>query len=220
MCARMRKKKNMPARMERVASLRVDDPAEAAGSWRSRFPFDGPLEAEIGCGKGAFILKKALVNPDVCYVAVERVPEALVMAMEKVQAAGVRNVRFICGDAAHIAEWFAPAELNALYVNFCDPWPKKGQRKRRLTHRDFLALYAKVLAPGGELTFKTDNPGLFAFSLEEFSACGLETADLTDDLHATDIPNVTTEYEEKFAAEGIPIHHVRVRFPSLSAKGE
>lgn len=213
--ARMRKKKNMDVRMERVAALRVLDPEQAAGSWRSLFSAgeDASLQVEIGCGKGAFILKKAMAQPEVCFVAVEKVPEALVMAMEKALAAGVTNLRFVCGDASCMADWFAPGEVDALFLNFCDPWPKKGNAKRRLTHSVFLEKYARALKPQGDLTFKTDNRGLFEFSLNEFAAFGLSMREIRFDLHASGLPNVTTEYEDKFTEEGLPIYHVIARFP-------
>lgn len=224
MCARMRKKKNIGPRMERVASLLVADPAAEAGAWRSLFddlPFDihgAPLHVEIGCGKGSFVFKKAQAEPGTLFVAVEKVTEAIVMAMEKALEAGIRNVRFVNGDAGAIADWFAPGEVSALYVNFCDPWPKKGNAKRRLTHSVFLSLYERILAPGGDLHFKTDNRGLFEFSLNELSGYGLILRDICFDLHATDLPNHTTEYEDKFTAAGMPIYHLTAKFPSLLKK--
>lgn len=222
MCARMRKKKNIGPRMERVSALLVAEPAAHAGGWRALFDradaADVPLHVEIGCGKGSFVFKKAQAEPDVLFVAVEKVTEAIVMAMEKAMAAGIENIRFVNGDAACLGDWFAPHEVDALYVNFCDPWPKKGNAKRRLTHSVFLSLYERILKSGGELHFKTDNRGLFEFSLNELSGYGLTMRDICFDLHATGLPNHTTEYEDKFTAAGLPIYHLTARFPSLLEK--
>ena len=148
-------------------------------------------------------------------VAIERVREALVMAMEKAMAAGLRNVFFVSMDVAEIETFFAPGEIDLLYINFCDPWPRSKNAKRRLTFHTFLEKYKRVIRPGGEIHFKTDNEKLFAWSLEEFAACGLEVRNVTDDLHANGPVGIMTGYEEKFYALGTPIHRCEIRMPEV-----
>lgn len=209
---RMRKKKNLPARMARCACLLEDTPCAHRGSWLKTFlPEAAALHVELGCGKGRFVCENAVRSPDTLFIAVERVPEVLVMAMEKAQQAQLKNVRFICGDAASLHEWFAPEEVSRIYINFCDPWPSNKHAPRRLTHRGFLTLYKKVLRPDGDIHFKTDNLPLFDFSLKEFSACGFVLDDVTNDLHAQGLNGVVTEYEEKFSAQGVLINRCRAR---------
>ena len=172
---RMRKMKNLEPRMERCAALRVQSPAEKKGHWRDLMPGCAALWVEVGCGKGKFTAETAQANPDVLLIAVERCREAMVVAMEKAQAMGLTNVYYIDMDVAEIENIFAPGEIDRLFINFPDPWPRKKNAKRRLTHRGFLDKYCRVVKEGGEFHFKTDNAPHFAFSLEEFAACGLET---------------------------------------------
>ena len=134
----------------------------------------------------------------------------MVVAMEKAQAMGLTNVFFIDMDVANMESVFAPGEIDRLFVNFPDPWPRKKNAKRRLTFRTFLEAYCRCIQEGGELHFKTDNAPLFAFSLEEFAACGLEVKNVTDDLHRDGIVGIMTGYEEKFHALGTPIHRCEV----------
>lgn len=206
MSVRMRKKKNLVPRLAACASLLEDAPAERKGSWRALFPGKERLALEIGCGKGKFTAATALQEPEQVLVALERVPEALVMAVEKAAAGSLSNVRYILGDADGLAEDFAPGELDRIYINFCDPWPRKKQAKRRLVHRDYLAVYSSLLKSGGDVIFKTDNAPLFDFALEEAAAAGFRISGVSRDLAASGIPNVTTEYEEKFMALGTPIN--------------
>lgn len=207
---RMRKMKNLEPRMEKCAALRVQEPAARLGHWRALMPECTGLWVEVGCGKGKFTAETAKNNPTVLLIAVERCREAMVVAMEKAQALGLTNVFFIDMDVAEIESVFAPEEIDRLFINFPDPWPRKKNAKRRLTHRGFLDKYCRVVCPGGEIHFKTDNAPLFAFSLEEFAACGLETKAVTDDLHKDGVVGITTGYEEKFHALGTPIHRCEV----------
>ena len=158
---RMRKKPNLIPRMERCAAIHVQEPAAMRGRWRELMPEAAEVHLELGCGKGKFTAELAAARPDILLIAVERVPEALVMAMEK--AMDLHNVYFISADVAQLTEFFAPGEVDRIYLNFCDPWPRKKHAPRRLTHRNFLAKYRQVLAPGGALYFKTDNQDLFTF---------------------------------------------------------
>ena len=207
---RMRRMKNLEPRMEKCAGLRVMEPQTLLGHWRERMPDCTALWVEVGCGKGKFTAETAQANPTVLLVAVERCREAMVVAMEKAQSMGLKNVLFIDMDVAEIESVFAPGEIDRLFINFPDPWPRKKNAKRRLTHRGFLEKYCRVVKQGGEFHFKTDNAPLFAFSLEEFAACGLEVKNVTDDLHRDGIVGIMTGYEEKFHALGTPIHRCEV----------
>ena len=207
---RMRRMKNLEPRMEKCAGLRVMDPQAQLGHWRERMPDCTALWVEVGCGQGKFTAETAQANPTVLLVAVERCREAMVVAMEKAQSMGLKNVLFIDMDVAEIESVFAPGEIDRLFINFPDPWPRKKNAKRRLTHRGFLDKYCRVVKQGGEFHFKTDNAPLFAFSLEEFAACGLTVKNVTDDLHKDGVTGIMTGYEEKFHALGTPIHRCEV----------
>lgn len=210
---RMRKKPNLQPRMERCASVLETAPEQHRGRWlddigrltgRER-PFS-ELHIELGCGKGRFTAGMAESNPDVLFVAIEKVPDAMVVAMEKARDAGLRNVWFVDGDAALLPDMFAPGEIDRLYINFCDPWPKSNQKKRRLTHGNFLKKYRQVLAAGGQIHFKTDNDKLFEWSLEEIPQFGFALSEVTRDLHADGPVGVMTDYERKFYGEGKSIN--------------
>ena len=207
---RMRKMRNLEPRMEKCAAYRIAEPAALRGSWRSLKPGCTALWVEVGCGKGKFTAETAEANPDVLLIAVERCREAMVVAMEKAKAMGLTNVFFIDMDVASMEEIFADGEIDRLFINFPDPWPRKKNAKRRLTHRSFLEKYSHVLREGGEVHFKTDNAPLFEFSLEEFAACGLEVRNLTRNLHEHGVVGIMTGYEEKFHALGTPINRCEV----------
>lgn len=203
---RMRKKPNLVPRMERCADLLIQNPEAYRGHWLESFPGFRALHLEIGCGKGRFTAGTAEANPDILLVAVEKVPDAMVVGMERVTGRGLTNVRFLGRDAAELTEWFAPAEVGRIYINFPDPWKKSRQHKRRLTFPAFLRLYAKLLPAGGEIHFKSDNSPLFDWSLEQFEAEGWTLREVTHDLHADGPVGVMTDYEAKFHAQGIAIH--------------
>lgn len=203
---RMRKKKNLVPRMERVAAVQEKDPYSKRGRWREWMPQCQSLRLEIGCGKGTFTVETAAAHPDVLFVAVERVPDCILLAMEKAQARGLTNVVFVCDDAARLGEMFAPGEVDLMYINFCDPWPSKRHAKRRLTHETFLKSYRDILREGGEIHFKTDNKPLFDFSLTQFPRAGYVLSEVTNDLHADDPNVIMTDYEARFAKEGAKIN--------------
>lgn len=209
---RMRKKKNLEPRLERCEDVTIQNPEELRGQWLTLKPDARKICLEIGCGKGRFITTLAGQNPDILYVALEREKGAIVMAMEKVKAQELSNVRFIIGDAAELCNYFADAEIDDIYVNFCDPWTKRHREKRRLTHRNFLALYRRIMKPSGHFYFKTDNVELFDFSEAELPDFGMELLTVTRDLHATDIPNIMTEYEERFSSQGVKINYIEAVF--------
>lgn len=209
---RMRRMKNLESRLERCQSYAVAAPEENRGAWRKLNPGCTGLWVEIGCGKGKFTAETAKANPDMLLIAVERCREAMVIAMEKAKEIGLTNVYFIDMDAANIEEIFAPGEIDGMFLNFPDPWPRKKNAKRRLTCRAFLERYSQVLREGGELHFKTDNAPLFEYSLEEFAACGLETKNVTRNLHEHGTVGIMTGYEEKFHALGTPINRCEIVF--------
>ena len=195
---RMRKKKNLAPRMEACGAWLVADPFAQRGHWHELMPDAKEIRLELGCGKGRFTAETAAAEPDVLLIAVEKVPDAMVVAMERARDAGLKNVFFVDGDAALLPDMFAPDEIDRIYINFCDPWPKSNQAKRRLTHHNFLNQYRKVLKPGGEIHFKTDNDKLFEWSLEEIPQYGWALQEVTRDLHANGPVGVMTDYEQKF----------------------
>ena len=199
---RMRKKKNLVPRMESCRDCWVTDPFAQRGHWRDLMPLAREIRVELGCGKGRFTADTAKAEPDILLIAVEKVPDAMVVAMERVRNAGLTNVFFVDGDAALLGDMFAPGEVDRIYINFCDPWPKSNQKKRRLTHGNFLKVYRKELKCGGQIHFKTDNDKLFDWSIEEIPQFGFELSEVTHDLHANGPVGVMTDYEAKFYAEG------------------
>ena len=204
---RMRKKKNLIPRMEKCAACQVKDGFALRGRWQEALMGGArELRVELGCGKGRFTAETARQNPDVLFIAIEKVPDALVVAMERAMALELKNVFFVVGDAALLPDYFAPEEVALIYINFCDPWPPKGQAKRRLTHRGFLELYRKVLKPGGQVHFKTDNQPLFEFSVLEFPEAGYALSEVTRNLHESGPQGVMTDYEAKFYEQGLPIN--------------
>lgn len=203
---RMRKRNNLAPRMEACSAIWVRDGKTLRGNWRSLMPDAREIRLEVGCGKGKFTVETAAAEPDVLIIAVERVNEAMLLGMERALEMGLKNVFFLSLDAAELEEYFAPGEIDLLYLNFCDPWPRKKNAKRRLTFRSFLEKYKKILRDGGEIHFKTDNAPLFEWSLGEFEACGLEIRNLTRDLHANGPVGIMTGYEEKFYQLGTPIN--------------
>lgn len=182
------------------------------GRWQEVFP-GRKLCLEIGCGKGRFVINMARLHPECGFVAVESQHDIAFYPARDALAAKLENVRVVHAYAEGLLEWFDEGEVQQLYLNFSDPWPKARHAKRRLTHRKFLAVYAKLLAKGGTLRFKTDNKDLFEFTLEEIEAVGARILTLTRDLHHSAVVNeVQTEYEEKFSARGNKIYFVEIAF--------
>lgn len=203
---RMRRKKNLLPRMDRCAACWIQEPTAHRGNWRALLPEAKALHLELGCGKGRFTCEMARAMPEVLFIAVERVPDAMVVAMERVMAEGLPNVFFVDGDAANLADYFAPHEVDGIYINFCDPWPGARHAARRLTHKNFLKAYRAILCPGGAIYFKTDNVDLFKFSLLQFPQAGYELEEVSHDLHANGVVGVMTDYEEKFHQAGMKIN--------------
>lgn len=203
---RMRKKPNLDVRMEQCAEFLIRDPKEYRGHWKKLKPDAQEIRLELGCGKGRFTAETARQNPQALYIAVERVPDAMIVAMERVRELGLNNVFFVDGDAAQLRDYFAPDEVDLLYINFCDPWPSSHHARRRLTHVNFLVLYRGILREGGEIHFKTDNKPLFEYSLFQFPKAGYELSQVTRNLHEHGVQGVMTDYEEKFHSMGTPIN--------------
>lgn len=210
---RMRKKKHQTERLENCSHLFIEDITKYRNDIKSVFEDDKPLHMEIGCGKGAFILETARRNPNINFIAVEKNLNVLVLAAEKVKEAGLDNVRFVAGDAGQLRDFETKTKCDCIYINFCDPWPKNGYRKRRLTHEYHLVIWEKLLKENGEIHFKTDNRGLFEFSLNSFSEYDMKLKNITLDLHNSAFEgNVMTEYEKLFSEKGQPIYRCEAVF--------
>ena len=190
------------------------DWTQFAGRWAETFGRTAPLHIEIGVGKGDFLTELAARNPGVNYVGLEAQQGVLYFAARKAAEHGLKNIRLLVFDAAHLTELFAPGEVDRIYLNFSDPWPKKRHAKRRLTSEVFLMRYRAVLRADGEIHFKTDNEGLFSYSLETMERRGWQLSHVTHDLHALAEPdNIMTEYERKFSARGAKIGRLIARRP-------
>ena len=194
--------------MERCAAFLDTEPEALRGKWREVYPGHDRLYLELGCGKGRFTADTAETMPDTLYIALEKVPDAMILAMEKIARRGLENVRFLDADAKNLGEMFAKDEVDRIYINFCDPWPKSRDAKLRLTAPSFLRLYADVLKDGGQIHFKTDNTPLFDWSIEQFEAEGWQLSEVTHDLHANGPVGVMTDYEAKFYEQGMKINRL------------
>ena len=204
--------KNVPGCRERIAESEYVIPEEelvqTAGKWNERFEKPAPIRIEIGMGKGRFLHELALLNPDINYIGIEKYSAVLLRAVQKMEEDPKPNLRFVRMDAETIADVFAPGEVDRIYLNFSDPWPKDRHAKRRLPSREFLARYDKILVDGGRIEFKTDNRILFDWAVEQLEDTKWKADLITYDLHADPAlleGNVMTEYEEKFSSMGNPI---------------
>ena len=177
-------------------------------SWSELFGNDHPVYVEIGMGKGRFLMDMARLYPEINFIGIEKYSSVLLRAVQKLEEEELPNVRLIRMDAEDLENVFALGELDRIYLNFSDPWPKDRHAKRRLESRQFLARYDQILKKDGTIEFKTDNRALFDFALEEVEAAGWTLKEKTFDLHADarlNEGNVMTEYEERFSAQGNPI---------------
>ena len=208
---RIRRKKNTPAKLLEFDNFVITENLGESykNNWRKIFSDDlsRELYVELGTGKGDFITALAEKYPDKNFLGLEVEREVILKAARKISEKNLANVRLALFDINNIAEIFADNEIDRLYINFCDPWPKKRHAKRRLTHERFLLMYKKILKSGGEIHFKTDNKNLFEFSLEQFQNLNLNVRDITFDLHADEpVENIRTEYENKFSSLGTKIN--------------
>lgn len=203
--------RNIPGSREVIAENKhcIPETEPTKGKWHSIFGNNHPIHIEIGMGKGKFIMALARQNPQINYVGIEKYSSVLLRGLQKLEEEPLDNIRFIRMDAENICEMFDKDEVDRIYLNFSDPWPKDRHAKRRLTSRQFFALYDQILKNDGSLEFKTDNVNLFDFSLEEVKEAGWKLDASTRDLHndrTMNQGNVMTEYEERFSAKGNPIH--------------
>lgn len=192
----------------------IPNPEEFKGNWKAVFGNENPLHIEVGTGKGQFVTGMALANPNINYIGIELYDSVIVSALEKVLDANTPpNLRLLKVNGADLAKYFAKDDVSRVYLNFSDPWPKTRHAKRRLTHKGFLKLYESILIDNGEIHFKTDNRGLFEYSLVSMSEYGMLLKYVSLDLHAN-MPedNIMTEYEEKFSAKGQPIYRLESQF--------
>lgn len=187
----------------------IKEPVELKGKWHDFLGNNNPIHIEVGMGKGRFLMDLARLHPEINYIGIERYTSVLLRAVQKMQEDELPNVHFLCIDAATLPDIFDRNEVDRIYLNFSDPWPKDRHARRRLTSSEFLARYDLFLAPDGRIEFKTDNQDLFTFSLEEIESSDKWHLDAsTRDLHhdaAMNEGNIMTEYEEKFSAIGNPI---------------
>lgn len=199
--------------------LYLEAPTELKGRWREQFPHpEQPLFLEFGTGKGQFISQMADHLRDVNFIGMERQEGVIYYAAKKLFDAEppITNARLILGDVSEMLDIFAPGEVDGIYLNFSDPWPKARHAKRRLTHRSFLEKYALLLKPEGSLYFKTDNRDLFDFSIEELTSLGWQLSDVTYDLHSAPVEgDVETEYEEKFSRKGNKVCRLAAKRPRI-----
>ena len=204
--------RNIPGADAAVAACPyvIQNPCEKKGNWDSCFAKKQPIHIEVGMGKGQFIFQMAKLHPDRNYIGIERYTSVLLRAIQKLDENDLpNNLLFLCIDAKELPDIFAADEIDRIYLNFSDPWPKDRHSRRRLTSSEFLARYDRILIPDGTIEFKTDNRGLFDFSLEEIGASDIwKVTEHTFDLHHTPEMfngNIMTEYEEKFSSQGNPI---------------
>ena len=202
--------RNIAGAREKIADSRytIDSPENNKGRWKEIFGNDNPIRIEVGTGKGRFIMDMAAANPDINYVGIEKYSSVLLRAVQKQEELSLTNVRFIRMEAEIITEVFEKGEVDRIYLNFSDPWPKERHAQRRLTSSTFLNRYDQILKEDGQLEFKTDNRELFDFSLQELNTAGWHAEEVTFDLHHDPVMNegnIMTEYEERFSSKGNPI---------------
>ncbi|MGI6007869.1 MAG: tRNA (guanosine(46)-N7)-methyltransferase TrmB [Ruminococcus sp.] len=210
--------RNIPGSREVIAQSRyvIQDPRNQKGHWRELFLNSAPIQIEVGMGKGRFIMDMAERHPHINYVGIEMYDSVLLRAIQKREQfrEELTNLYFLRVDARELPEIFEKEEVDKIYLNFSDPWPKDRHAKRRLTSRQFLEKYDCILKKDGTVEFKTDNRGLFEFSLREAEDCGWRILSHTFDLHSDQEmcrENVMTEYEEKFSSMGNPICKMIIR---------
>ena len=203
--------------IEAHPEIMIPEPEKLKGKWQEEFGNSNPLHIEAGSGKGRFITGLALANPDINYIGIELFDSVIVTALQTVldEEGGIPNLRLLRVNAQEMENFFEKNEVDRMYLNFSDPWPKTRHAKRRLTHESFLKLYETVLPKNGEIHFKTDNRGLFEYSLTSISEYGMQLKDVSLDLHANEPEwNIMTEYEEKFKKKGQPIYRMEAQYNS------
>ncbi len=225
----MRKKRHLESRLENAYMLlateldgfykKSEEDRFCIYKWEELFGNQNPIEVEIGCGKGQFILQKAIKNPYVNYLAVEKISNVIISACEAAEKLGVKNVRFLNVDAYNLTYYFDKPFAQRLYLNFSTPYPQKPCAGKRLTNPKYIKIYSKMLALGGEIWQKTDDKGLFCYSIESFTSMGYALKNVTCDLHSSELAkeNIVTEYEAGFTAKGLPIYSLTAYKPTDNA---
>ena len=222
---RHRKVKNLDERVQKTRHYIVEDPKEYKGKWREYFADEmgneisagaegKPLYIEIGCGKGKFLCARAVADENAVFLGIEGLDAVLIRGLERADEEQIANIRFIMEYVADIRDYFKDGEVDGIYLNFSDPWPKPRHEKRRFTYGNTLLKYKQILKPGGFVEFKTDNEELFQYSLDEVTRLELNMEEMSRDLHESDLKakEFTTEYEEKFHGRGKNINYMRIRF--------
>jgi len=219
---RLRNISYAPQKITEFPKVVVQNPQDFKGIWaKNVFENDNKIHVEIGAGRGNFIINSAKKNPNVNFVGIEKYDSVLVRALEKIIEENLSNLRLVKFDAQKISDIFAENEIEKIYLNFSDPWDKTAYKDRRLTNRIFLEKYKKILVENGILQFKTDNAGLFGFSVREFNNFGLCIDEISLDLHNPEpLWNIRTEYEEKFVKSGKKIFFITVNFGKIGVKSE
>lgn len=214
--------RNRPGAAEMLAAhpnFIISDPTLWKGKWNELFENDHPIHIEIGMGKGQFITGMAKAHPEINYIGVEMQVSVVSIALDKLIEQPLPNLKLLHVDGSALTEYFADSEVDQIYLNFSDPWPKKRHEKRRLTYKTFLAVDEQILRPNGEIHFKTDNQGLFEYSLASFSQYGMILKQVWLDLHQSQFEgNIMTEYEEKFSSKGQRIYRVEAQFQDKTKK--
>lgn len=191
----------------------IPQPEGAKGRWNEIFGNDNPIHIEVGTGKGQFVTGMAKQNPHINYIGIEMYESVIITALDRLIEADLPNLKLLDVDGAELINYFEKGEVSRVYLNFSDPWPKTRHAKRRLTYKTFLSLYESIMPDEGEIHFKTDNQGLFEFSLRSFSEYGMLLTFVSLDLHNSRYEgNVMTEYEEKFSAKGQRIYRSEAKF--------
>ncbi|AQQ52772.1 tRNA (guanosine(46)-N7)-methyltransferase TrmB [Planococcus lenghuensis] len=217
---RLRNKPRAGAVIGDHPNIVIPEPENHKGKWNEVFGNQHPIHIEVGMGKGQFVLGMAKANPDINYIGIELYDSVLLSALERIldEEEEVPNLRLLNVNAQDMSDFFGKGDISRVYLNFSDPWPKNRHAKRRLTHENFLDLYEQILPEEAEIHFKTDNRGLFEYSLVSMSQYGLILQDVSLDLHANEPEgNVMTEYEEKFSKKGQPIYRLEAKYPKRSS---
>ncbi|MBT2656974.1 tRNA (guanosine(46)-N7)-methyltransferase TrmB [Bacillus sp. ISL-18] len=210
---RLRHKPWAKEKIEQHPQYVVANPENFKGKWHEVFEKDQPLHIEVGTGKGQFITGMAKANPDINYIGIELYVSVIVAALDRLIEADLPNLKLLQVNAADLDKYFTKNDVDRVYLNFSDPWPKARHEKRRLTYKDFLKRYEDILVDGGEIHFKTDNQGLFEYSLTSFSSYGLLLKYVSLDFHKSEYEgNIMTEYEQKFSEQGKRIYRCEVKY--------
>lgn len=210
---RLRHKPWAKDKLQEYSNYVIQDPGGFRGNWGEAFEKSQPLHIEIGTGKGQFITGMAKANPDINYIGIELQESVIVSALDRLIDADLPNCKLMNVNGAELAKYFESGDVSRVYLNFSDPWPKTRHEKRRLTFKSFLEVYEAILVKNGEIHFKTDNQGLFEYSLVSFSHYGMLLKYVSLDLHNSDYEgNIMTEYEEKFSSRGSRIYRCEVQF--------